>query len=63
MAESAAHAAIARLMGLHQDQGLLDRPLKSVDLRLPDRLIVRPQTDAKPDDPNQARGTPPRRPT
>lgn len=56
-------AAILRLMGLHQDQGLLDRPLKSVDLRLPDRLIVRPQTDVKPDDAIQPRGAPPRRPT
>lgn len=55
--------AITRLMGLHQDQGLLDRPLKSVDLRLPDRLIVRPQPDAKPDDATPPRGTPPRRPS
>ncbi|MSO90033.1 MAG: FtsQ-type POTRA domain-containing protein [Acetobacteraceae bacterium] len=56
-------AAIARLVGLHEDQGLLDRPLKSIDLRLPDRLIVRPQIDAKPGDPNQPRGATPRRPT
>lgn len=56
-------AAIKRLMGLHLDQGLLDRPLKSVDLRLPDRLVVRPQTDAKPEDAAPARGAPPRRPT
>ena len=59
--------AIKRLMGLHQDQGLLDRPLKSVDLRLPDRLVVRPQGDArpeaKPEETPPARGTPPRRPT
>jgi len=55
--------AITRLMALHQDQGLLDRPLKSVDLRLPDRLVVRPQTDAKPDEPQPARGAVPRKPT
>ena len=52
-------AAIKRLMGLHQDHALLDRPLKTIDLRLPDRLIVRPQPEETP----QARGTPPRRPT
>ncbi|MSP05413.1 MAG: FtsQ-type POTRA domain-containing protein [Acetobacteraceae bacterium] len=55
--------AIARLMSLHQDQGLLDRPLKSIDLRLPDRLIIRPKPDATPDDATQPRGAPPRRPT
>jgi cell division protein FtsQ len=55
--------AIKRLMALHQDQGLLDRPLKSVDMRLPDRLVVRPQTEAKPDDPQPARGSVPRKPT
>lgn len=60
-------AAIKRLMSLHQDQGLLDRPLKVVDMRLPDRLVVRPQVDArpeaKPEDPTPARGIPPRKPT
>ena len=55
-------AAIARLMGLHQEQNLLDRPLKSVDLRLPDRLVVRPlAAEPKPNEP--ARGGAPRRPT
>jgi len=62
--EGAAEAAITRLMSLHQDQALLDRPLRSVDMRLPDRLVVRPLNEAKPEDPaNQNRGTPPRKPT
>ena len=61
--EGAEEAAINRLMSLHQDQALLDRPLKIVDMRLPDRMVVRPQTEAKPDDLTPARGTPPRKPT
>ncbi len=56
-------AAIRRLMSLHQELALLDRPLKIVDLRLPDRLIVRPQTEAKPEETPPARGAPPRKPT
>jgi cell division protein FtsQ len=55
-------AAIARLMSLHQDIALLDRPVKVVDMRLPDRLVVRPQTETRPDEP-QPRGAPARRPT
>lgn len=54
-------AAITRLMGLHHDHALLDRPLRAVDMRLPDRLVVRPQPEVKPDEP--ARGAAPRRPT
>lgn len=69
--ESAEAAAIARLMTLQQDQALLDRPLKTVDMRLPDRLIVRPQVDTNPDGmpntpnpaPNSPGGATPRRPT
>jgi cell division protein FtsQ len=74
--ESAEGAAIARLMTLQQDQGLLDRPLKTVDMRLPDRLIVRPQVETNPGGvpntpnapqnvpaPNVPGGTTPRRPT
>ena len=49
-------AAIAKLMELHASQGLLDRPLQTVDLRLPDRLVVRPQS-AEP------RPVTPKRPT
>jgi len=73
--ENAEATAIARLMGLQQDQALLDRPLKAVDMRLPDRLIVRPQNETNPDGvpntPNPGRDAPgnnpgattPRRPT
>jgi len=59
--EGAEQAAIDRLMALHQGQALLDRPLKSVDMRLPDRLVVRPVNEPKPDD--ATRGAAPRKPT
>ena len=38
--------ALARLMALHQEHALLDRPLAAIDLRLPDRLVIRPRPDA-----------------
>jgi cell division protein FtsQ len=41
-------AAIARLGELHRRHGLLDRPVAALDLRLPDRLVVR-QHPAAPD--------------
>jgi cell division protein FtsQ len=34
--------AIDRLMQLQQDHAVLDRPLAAIDLRLPDRLVLRP---------------------
>jgi cell division protein FtsQ len=37
-------AALARLSDLQNKQQLLDRPLVFVDMRLPDRLAVRPRT-------------------
>ncbi len=40
--EGAEAPAMTRLMELHTAQALLDRPLQSLDLRLPDRLVVRP---------------------
>lgn len=46
--EGAEAAALARLMELQTAHALLDRPLQVVDLRLPDRLVVRAQAD-KPD--------------
>lgn len=46
--EGAEAPALARLAELHASHSLLDRPLAIVDLRLPDRLVVRPQTDPKP---------------
>jgi cell division protein FtsQ len=41
-------AAIKRLADLQKTQALLDRPLVSIDMRLPDRLVVRqhPQPEA-----------------
>ena len=36
-------AAIPRLAELHKTQALLDRPLVSIDMRLPDRLVVKQQ--------------------
>lgn len=41
--EGAEGPAIAKLMELQASQALLDRPLQVIDLRLPDRLVVRPQ--------------------
>jgi cell division protein FtsQ len=40
-------AALDRLLELHQQQTLLDRPLAAIDLRLPDKLVVRPRGDRK----------------
>lgn len=34
-------AALARLAELHATQALMDRPLAAIDLRLPDRLVLR----------------------
>jgi cell division protein FtsQ len=38
--------ALDRLMQLQQQHSLFDRPLAAIDLRLPDRLVVRPRADA-----------------
>ena len=38
--------ALDRLMELHRDHGLLDRPLAAIDMRLSDRLVTRPRPDA-----------------
>ncbi len=50
-------AAITRLAELQARDKLLDRPLAAVDMRLPDRLVVRMQTPAQPatPTPTQAR--------
>ncbi len=48
-------AAMTRLMELHAQQALLDRPLQTLDMRAADRLVVRPQ--------GEARSPGPRRPT
>jgi cell division protein FtsQ len=47
-------AAIKRLLEF-QEQDLLDRPLQILDMRLPDRLVLRPQGSAAP--PTAAPGT------
>ena len=51
-------AALDRLMQLQQEHALLDRPLAAIDLRLPDRLVVRPRADAETPAP-----LPPKKPT
>ena len=51
-------AALERLMQLQQGHALLDRPLAAIDLRLPDRLVVRPRADAETPAP-----LPPKKPT
>ena len=57
--EGAEAKAMARLMELHAAQALLDRPLQSFDLRLPDRMVVRPAEAPLPLPPAAS----PRRPT
>jgi len=39
--EGAEAAAIARLAALQREQQLMDRPLVAIDMRLPDRLVLR----------------------
>jgi len=46
--EGAEAAAIERLAALHRDQGLLDRSLVAIDMRLPDRLVLRPVPAPEP---------------
>lgn len=40
--------ALDRLAELQQEANLLDRPLAAIDLRLPDRLVLRPTRQAEP---------------
>jgi cell division protein FtsQ len=40
--------ALDRLLILQQETALLDRPLQAIDMRLGDRLVLRPQTPDKP---------------
>jgi cell division protein FtsQ len=46
--EGAEAAAITRLGELQREARLLDRPLAAIDLRLPDRLVLRPTRQAEP---------------
>ncbi len=48
--EGHAPAALARLVTLQTSHDLLDRPLEAIDMRLPDRLVLRPRP-APPIDP------------
>jgi cell division protein FtsQ len=41
-------AAITRLAELQRGQGLLDRPLVAIDLRLPDKMVLRMQPGQQP---------------
>lgn len=51
-------AAMQRLSEIQRKQDLLDRPLQVLDMRLPDRLVLRPQPSPSAADPTE-----PRRPT
>jgi cell division protein FtsQ len=50
--EGAEAAAVERLAELHKRHGLLDRPVVAIDMRLPDRLVVRQHP--QPEQPAQA---------
>jgi cell division protein FtsQ len=43
------HVAVAldRLIQLQREHAVLERPLAAIDLRLPDRLVLRPRSDSK----------------
>ena len=41
--------ALDRLLQLQQQHAVLDRPLASIDLRLPDRLVFHPRPEVKDD--------------
>ncbi len=45
--EGAEAPAMSRLMELNAAQALLDRPLQTLDLRLPDRMVVRAQPETR----------------
>ncbi|MBO1074809.1 cell division protein FtsQ/DivIB [Roseomonas marmotae] len=49
-------AAITRLAELQKSQALLDRPVVSIDMRLPDRLVVRQHPRPEQPASNQSRG-------
>ncbi len=53
--EGAERQALSRLDELQTEHALLDRPLQAIDLRLPDRLVFRPQAAPKETAPNPSR--------
>jgi len=50
-------AALTRLADLHGRERLLDRPVAAIDMRLPDRLVVRMQPATPPTPPTPVRNT------
>ena len=54
-------AALERLAKLQQEHALLDRPLAAIDMRLADRLVLRPKPEPHTD--AAAAAPPPRKPT
>jgi cell division protein FtsQ len=56
-------AALDRLLLLQQQTALLDRPLEAIDMRLGDRLVLRPLAGAAPPDKPAAAPVPPKKPT
>ena len=48
-------AALDRLAALQQDHALLDRPLEVIDMRLPDRLVLRPRAEPAADPQRRSR--------
>jgi cell division protein FtsQ len=65
--EGAEIPALARLAELQSGKAILDRPLQEIDLRLPDRLRVKPMTDGpcgqSPSNPARAAANLPRKAT
>ena len=55
--EGAEAAALDRLDKLQQDHALLDRPLAVIDMRLPDKLVVRPMPPDGRSDANPSNGS------
>jgi cell division protein FtsQ len=60
--EGAEVPALQRLAELQAQHKILDRPLETLDMRLPDRLVFRPQP-AHPGDSKDAQSTQARKPT
>lgn len=56
-------AALDRLLMLQQQTALLDRPLEAIDMRLGDRLVLRPQAGFTPPDKPASPPVPPKKPT
>jgi cell division protein FtsQ len=55
--------ALDRLLQLQKESELLDRPLEAIDMRLNDRLVLRPQPGTSPPDKPASPPVPPKKPT